>query len=132
MKNELSNRMSDLHARTFDIERMLADCVPGGCSVDPQHVADSIRGWFAEHDAAAQDSKVKLADSLVNDVDDGEQARDAARWRAIRAYFIGTVFDKTGNGISEFQCLIPQCKYCGCPDAIADAAVDAVAKSAEG
>jgi len=30
-----------------DVEQMLRDCVPGGCSVDPQAICDDIRNWFA-------------------------------------------------------------------------------------
>ena len=30
-----------------DVEQMLRDCVPGGCSVDPQPICDNIRAWFA-------------------------------------------------------------------------------------
>jgi len=30
----------------FDVEAMLADCVPGGSICDPQGVADAIREWF--------------------------------------------------------------------------------------
>jgi hypothetical protein len=31
-----------------DIEQMLAECLPGGDSCDPQSVADAIRTWFVE------------------------------------------------------------------------------------
>ncbi|WP_155636802.1 hypothetical protein [Burkholderia gladioli] len=36
----------------IDIEQMLRDCVPGGHSVDPQIVCDSIRAWFDDHSEA--------------------------------------------------------------------------------
>lgn len=29
------------------IDQMLAECLPGGDSCDPQQVADSVRAWFA-------------------------------------------------------------------------------------
>ena len=36
----------------FDVEAMLAACVPGGNIVDPQVVADNIRAWAAERKPA--------------------------------------------------------------------------------
>ncbi|MGY6086068.1 hypothetical protein ACWWU7_08150 [Stenotrophomonas sp. SM006] len=33
--------------RSFDLEAMLAACVPGGDIADPQVIADNIRHWFA-------------------------------------------------------------------------------------
>lgn len=36
----------------FDVEAMLAACVPGGSIVDPQVVADNIRAWAAERKLA--------------------------------------------------------------------------------
>lgn len=43
------------HVR-FDVEAMLAVCVPGGSVADPQSVADSIREWFAEPGALMNDA----------------------------------------------------------------------------
>ncbi|KAA9003511.1 hypothetical protein FJU31_04195 [Stenotrophomonas cyclobalanopsidis] len=40
----------------FDVEAMLAVCVPGGSVADPQSVADSIRQWFAEPRALRKDA----------------------------------------------------------------------------
>ncbi len=37
--------------REVMMEHMLAECVPGGSSCDPQRVADAIHEWFATHDA---------------------------------------------------------------------------------
>ena len=32
----------------FDVEAMLAACLPGGSFADPQSVSDNIRQWFAD------------------------------------------------------------------------------------
>lgn len=37
---------------SFDVEAMLAACLPGGSIVDPQVVADNIRAWAAERKPA--------------------------------------------------------------------------------
>jgi len=43
----------------IDIEQMLRDCVPGGSSVDPQHVCDNIRAWFSRVGAAKSEGEAK-------------------------------------------------------------------------
>lgn len=35
-------------APPVDVDKLLADCVPGGSITDPQVVADNIRAWFAQ------------------------------------------------------------------------------------
>ena len=39
--------------KPIDIDAMLAACIPGGSSCDPQAVADSIREYWAKKGAAA-------------------------------------------------------------------------------
>jgi hypothetical protein len=40
--------LAETPASPFDIETMLAACVPGGSFCDPQTVADAIRAYFSE------------------------------------------------------------------------------------
>jgi len=70
---------------SFDLEAMLAACVPGGSIVDPQVIADNIRHWFsAQPSPGSQDTVVS---------DDMVQAFKAALARAQlpgrnRTYFL--------------------------------------------
>lgn len=41
----------------FNLDAMLAACVPGGSVVDPQVVADNIRVWLTHHKTAASTEK---------------------------------------------------------------------------
>lgn len=41
--------MKTKEEQRFDIDAMLAACIPGGDTCDPQEVADAIREWFADH-----------------------------------------------------------------------------------
>ena len=41
----------------FNLDAMLASCVPGGSVVDPQVVADNIRAWLTHHKTAASTEK---------------------------------------------------------------------------
>jgi len=45
---ELAQMVKGMHleSRHFDVEAMLAACVPGGDIADPQSIADNIREWF--------------------------------------------------------------------------------------
>jgi len=40
---------AESEAVAVDIERLIADCVPGGDWCDPQAVADAIRAWNGWH-----------------------------------------------------------------------------------
>ncbi|MHC1664725.1 hypothetical protein ACODUI_06220 [Stenotrophomonas geniculata] len=42
-------------ASSFDLEAMLAVCVPGGDIADPQVIADNIRHWFAARQPVGQE-----------------------------------------------------------------------------
>jgi len=58
------------------MERMLADCVPGGSSCDPQRVADAIREWFAKNNALlAEGSASSEGAEAVAPVSDADVAR---------------------------------------------------------
>lgn len=50
---------------SFDLEAMLAACVPGGDIADPQVIADNIRHWFAAHPSpGGQDALALIARQL--------------------------------------------------------------------
>ncbi|QDY50450.1 hypothetical protein [Stenotrophomonas maltophilia] len=52
-------------ARSFDLEAMLAACVPGGDIADPQVIADNIRHWFAAQPSQGGQDALKALDHLV-------------------------------------------------------------------
>ncbi|QDY48754.1 hypothetical protein [Stenotrophomonas maltophilia] len=51
--------------RSFDLEAMLAVCVPGGDIADPQVIADNIRHWFAAQPSQGGQDALKALDHLV-------------------------------------------------------------------
>lgn len=49
---------------SFDLEAMLAACVPGGDIADPQVIADNIRHWFAAQPSPGGQDAHQMADAL--------------------------------------------------------------------
>ncbi|WP_440568396.1 hypothetical protein [Stenotrophomonas sp. STK17_22] len=51
--------------RSFDLEAMLAVCVPGGDIADPQVIADNIRHWFAAQPSPGGQDALATARELL-------------------------------------------------------------------
>lgn len=86
----------------FDVEAMLAACVPGGSIVDPQVVADNIRAWAAERkpaELAEQQGQVivhALADAYAAGAE-GLQFGGLARMEALAAALAATGKQQVGE-----------------------------------
>ena len=86
----------------FDVEAMLAACVPGGNIVDPQVVADNIRAWAAERkpaELAEQQGQVivhALADAYAAGAE-GLQFGGLARMEAPAAALAATGKQQVGE-----------------------------------
>ncbi|HIE5650311.1 TPA: hypothetical protein ACXNQV_002169 [Stenotrophomonas maltophilia] len=65
---------------SFDLESMLAACVPGGDIADPQVIADNIRRWFA-----AQPSPAVQAELVQEALEYFEQSGDAGDRKYVEA-----------------------------------------------
>lgn len=83
----------------FDVDALLAACVPGGSIVDPQVVADNIRAWVAGRPPGPQAPATEVLRITDEDLPAGsvphygglpgqsidlDMVADAARWRAVR------------------------------------------------
>lgn len=50
---------------TVDLDGMIAACIPGGDTCDPQEVADAIREWHANH---IVDANKKVPDAVIKEL----------------------------------------------------------------